>query len=136
VPADGFLEWQPGAARVPRPYWFHRPDHGALRLAGLFAEPVAAARPARPASFTILTTTAGGDVAPIHDRMPVLLADDTAVDSWLHAREPADRLRSLLRPASAGTLVSRAVSPRVNTPANDDPGCLAAVEAVSQPTLL
>jgi putative SOS response-associated peptidase YedK len=66
----------------------------------------------------------------------VLLADDAAVDAWLHPREPVERLRALLCPAPAGTLLRRAVSPRVNSPAHDDPACLAEVEAASQPALL
>lgn len=136
VPADGFLEWLRGGTRVPRPYWFHRADQGPLRFAGLYAEPVAVEGVRRPASFTILTTAAGDDVAAIHDRMPVLLVDDVAVDGWLHAREPADRLRALLRPAAAGTLARRAVSTRVNSVANDDPSCLSEVEAATQATLL
>lgn len=136
VPADGFLEWLPGGTRVPRPYWFHRNDHGPLRFAGLYAEPVLVHGVPRPATFTILTTAAGADVAPIHDRMPVLLEDDAAVDGWLHAREPVDRLRALLRSTPAGTLARRAVSPRVNSVANDDPSCLTEVEAVTQVTLL
>jgi len=135
VPADGFFEWLAGVTPTPRPYWFHRPDHGALRLAGLYAEPVAVPGIARPATFTILTTPAGDDVSPIHDRMPVLLADERAVDGWLNAREPEERLRALLRPAPTGTLARRAVSPRVNAVTHDDRACLAEVEAVSQPGL-
>ncbi len=133
VPADGFYEWVRGPGRRRRPFWFHRPDRGLLRFAGLYAEPIAGIPPA--ATFTILTTAAGDDVAPVHDRMPVVLADDAAVEAWLYARQPADALRALLAPAPAGSLERRAVSPRVNAVAHDDPDCLAEAEAGLQPTL-
>lgn len=138
VPADGFFEWLAGAGRVRRPYWFHRPDHRALPLAGLYAEPVARPDPGPPgaASFTILTTAAGADVSPIHDRMPVLLGDEAAVEQWLYARAGEASLRAMLAPAPAGTLARRAVSPRVNSVRNDDRACLAEVEAAMQPGLL
>jgi putative SOS response-associated peptidase YedK len=90
----------------------------------------------REASFTIVTAAAGPDVAPIHDRMPVLLRDERAVDAWLHRREPVDRLRALMGPAPAGTLTRRAVATRVNSVAHDDPACLTEVEAAIQSTLL
>ena len=135
VPADGFLEWAPMPAASPRPYWFHRPDDGALSLAGLYAEPVSVAATPHPATFTILTTAASADVAPIHDRMPLILEDDRAVDAWLHGRTSADELRGLVRPARSGVLERRAVSLRVNSVAHDDPACLAPVEDATQPSL-
>lgn len=134
VPADGFFEWTAGLGRQRRPVWFHREDRGLLRLAGLYAEPVG--MPGRRATFTILTTAASADVAPIHDRMPVILPDDAAVEAWLHPRQPAAALRGLLVPAPAGRLRRRAVSPRVNAVAHDDAGCLEEVEGAVQPTLL
>jgi putative SOS response-associated peptidase YedK len=133
VPADGFYEWTaaPGARR--RPFWFHRADRGLLRFAGLYAEPVAG--PAPLATFTILTTAAGPDVAPVHDRMPVILPDDAAVDAWLYDRQPPDALRALLAPLPAGALARRAVSPRVNTVAHDAADCLDEAEDALQGSL-
>ncbi|WP_437876096.1 SOS response-associated peptidase [Sorangium sp. So ce513] len=124
VPADGFYEWT-GPKGARRPTWFHPAGGGLLRMAGL-------CQPAKdPDSgevdlrFTILTTEASADVAPVHDRMPVLL-DPGEVDLWLGVAGGADaeRAEALLRPAPAGTLAARPVSPRVNSVAHDDPALL------------
>ena len=110
VPADGFFEWEgPGGAR--QPIWFHRPDARPLLLAALFDE-----GPVRPA-FAIVTTAATGAVRAVHDRMPLLLADD-ALAAWLAGGPPPP-------PAHGRALAARPVSPRANAVANDDPACLA-----------
>ncbi len=115
IPADGFYEWT-GTARDRRPIWFHLPDRGLLLFAGLFDE-VAAGR-----MFTILTAEAGPDVAPVHDRMPVVVPLPRAGE-WLDGEGDG-----LLAPAPAGTLVATEVSRRANSVQNDDPGCLIAAQ--------
>ena len=136
IPADGFFEWT-GRKGAKQPIWFHRPEGGLLLFAGLYEDwrdPGAAADAPPLRTFTILTTDANATVAPVHDRMPVIL-DDSAADDWLFAgtrtdsaraaRDP-ETLRRLLRPADAGALVGTPVSPRVNSVRHDDPGCLEA----------
>ncbi len=95
--------------------------------------------------MTILTTEANQIVAPVHDRMPVILPPER-VDEWLYVppREPeqesyAKILRSVLAPAAAAVLVATEVSQRVNSVKNDDPECLAPAsdrEAAEAPRLL
>lgn len=121
VPVDGFYEWV-GPPRARRPIWFHPPEGGLLRLAGLW-EPARGARGegAPPWEFTILTTAANDVVAPAHDRMPVILAP-TDVEAWLHAPD-ADVL-PLLHPAPHEALIGTPASTRVNKVGNDDPGVL------------
>jgi putative SOS response-associated peptidase YedK len=94
-------------------------------------------------TFTILTTDANDVVAPVHDRMPVILPADV-VDDWIY--RPADpalvdtkALRSLLRPAPNDAIVATAVSRRANSVANDDEGVLAPAddrEPTESPRLL
>ena len=67
-------------------------------------------------TFTILTTKVNEIVAPLHDRMPVILARDD-YDRWLDTDFDAV---SLLRPYPIDEMVSWPVSTRVNTPENDD----------------
>jgi putative SOS response-associated peptidase YedK len=112
VPADGFFEWT-GEKGRRRPIWFHRADGGIVLFAGVW-EPRSDGRPA----FTILTTAANARVAPVHDRMPVLLSP-SCVAEWL-AQPRAD----LLVPAPEDALVATPVSPRLNAVENDDPGVL------------
>ncbi len=123
VVTDGFLEWD----RRHAPFWFHRADGGLVLLAGLFQKPVdgdGALTGARP-RFTVLTTQPNSLVARVHDRMPVVIAPDR-VDDWLKA--PPAEIVDLIAPAADEALVATAVSRRVNTVKNDDPGCLAPAE--------
>ena len=127
VPADGFYEWgDTGDGR--RPYRIEVGDRDLFAMAGLwtrwepthrqtglgeFAGETGDADPIH--TFTILTTDANETLAPIHDRMPVILAHDEE-SAWL--REDSDALRSLLDPYE-GDMRSYAVSPQVNNPRND-----------------
>jgi putative SOS response-associated peptidase YedK len=124
VPADGFYEWEgPPAAR--RPTWFHRADGAPLLLAAV-AEPGLDGRPA----FAILTTAAIAPVARLHDRMPVVLPPDR-LEAWLSPGPPPP-----LPAPSEVALIGRPLSPRVNSPAHDDPECLAPREEPAQRRLL
>lgn len=113
IPADGFYEWT-GPKGHRRPIWFHRADERLLLMAGIWETT------ADGPCFTVLTTTPNAAVAPIHDRMPVLLAPED-VSPWLAAPEAR-----LLRPAPDTWLVAQPASLRVNSVENDDPGCLVA----------
>jgi len=121
VVTDGFFEWD--AAKAP--FWFHRADKKLVLLAGLFQPPASdapsSAGPPRP-RFTILTTLPNRVVAPVHDRMPVVVAP-AAIDEWLTAA-PTEAV-SLIRSAPDDTLIATPVSKRVGSVKNDDPGVLA-----------
>ncbi len=122
VPADGFYEWRGRKARR-EPLWIH-PANGALLLfAGLFE-----AWQPQPGewrtTFTIITTAANRTIAPIHDRMPVILDEAGAAD-WMNLREPRPlSLKRLLAPAPDDLLVARPASPLVNNVKNEGPELL------------
>jgi putative SOS response-associated peptidase YedK len=121
VPADGFFEWTgPKEARVP--IWFHRADGRLIYFAGLYES----WRPSpheKERTFTIITTTPNSLIKPVHNRMPVIL-DDDSIDDWLYVRQSSASLISLLRPAREDMLVATLVSSRANSVKNDDPECL------------
>ena len=119
VPADGFYEWT-GPRDARRPIWFRPRGGGLLYLAGL-AEPLPDGR----LSFVVLTTEAAGEVARVHDRMPVLLPRER-VSAWLERPDPG-----LLIPAPASFLTATEVSPRVNDVKNDDPEVLTPTSQLS-----
>jgi putative SOS response-associated peptidase YedK len=76
-------------------------------------------------TFTIITTTPNEVVAPLHDRMPVILAPDD-YERWLDIEfDPV----SLIRPYPIDEMVTWPVSTRVNKPENDDAAILDRVEA-------
>jgi putative SOS response-associated peptidase YedK len=121
VPADGFYEWRrAGSARIP--HWFFPRDGALLSLAGVWAR---WSRPGQETrhTFAILTTGASEDVAPVHDRMPVIIDPGDRVQ-WLERTVDPSALAALLRPAPPGTLESRTVSARVNRATEDDPAMI------------
>lgn len=135
IPADGFFEWT-GDAKSRRPFWFHRPDDDVFAFAGLRVSARLRGEAGSMTTFTIVTTEANALVGNIHDRMPVILPDAEAVDTWLHADEPVDRLKALLRPVDERFLVARPVTQRVNSVKYDDPACLDEAEPETQGALL
>lgn len=71
---------------------------------------------------TIIVTDANELLAPIHDRMPVIL-DPGDFDRWLDPGAASDG-RTLLRPFPADHLEAYPVSTLINSPRNDDPRLL------------
>jgi putative SOS response-associated peptidase YedK len=121
VPADGFFEWT-GPKTSRQPIWFHRPDRGLLLFAGLY-ESWRPSPTEKERTFTIITTEANSTVAPVHNRMPVILPAE-AVDEWLYPRASPTALLAQLRPAADDLLAAIPVSTRINSVKNDDPDCL------------
>ncbi|MGD9688309.1 MAG: SOS response-associated peptidase family protein [Phycisphaerales bacterium] len=113
VPASGFYEWQ-GKKPPKTPLYITRADGKPMLFAGLLS-----LHKGMP-TMAILTTSASEEIAPIHDRMPVVLEPEEA-PAWLDPDSPPERIQALMDPAAAGTLVSHAVSPRVNSPRNNAP---------------
>ncbi len=136
--ADGFYEWQAaravGAAARGRKQPFHitRADGGAFAFAGLWSIWHGQDPPLR--TCTILTTAANSAIAPLHDRMPIILAPD-AEAAWLDTSTTRDELQAILAglPAAATTL--RPVGTAVNDARYDGPACLAEPVADPQATL-
>jgi len=124
VLADGFYEWrnEPGQ-RAKTPFLIRMASGQPFAFAGLWEvwQPEAG-EPLH--SCTILTTEPNALVAPIHDRMPVILPP-AAYAQWLAPQPtPADDLHGLLRPYPAEALVAFPVSRLVNSPQNDLPACI------------
>jgi putative SOS response-associated peptidase YedK len=117
VLADGFYEWQrvPGGGK--QPYHVRLADGRPFAMAGLWDRWRREDR--EVVSCTILTTLPNDAVAPLHDRMPVILAAGDR-ERWLDASATPDALHALLRPY-AGALETYPVSPLVGSPANDRP---------------
>lgn len=118
VLADGFYEWQRTAhGKVPMRITLSSGEPFAL--AGLWST-WQAPDGALLRSFSIITTSANQLVAPIHDRMPVLLRpEDEAI--WLDDRAGSEAWQALLQPYPEELMTSYPVSSRVNSPRNDDP---------------
>ena len=121
--ADGFYEWrkEPGS-KVKTPMYIRMTSGEPFALAGLWE----LWRPDDTPLFscTIVTTEPNELLAPIHNRMPVILPPG-AYDRWLDpAEQRARSLDDLLVPYPAGEMVAHPVSTYVNRPANDSPTCI------------
>lgn len=133
VPADGFFEWKvvPGQ-KAKQPMYIHRADGEPLAFAGLWElwKPKAddgeatTDESAWVRSCTILTCAANETMAPVHDRMPVLLPP-AAWDEWLAAdNHDLDALGQLLVPAPPTLLTMHPVTTRVNNVRSKDSGLI------------
>jgi putative SOS response-associated peptidase YedK len=132
IPADGFYEWKRGRD-ASQPMHVRRRDQRLFAFAGLWT---AAAAGTEPGTCLILTTEPNALVAPIHDRMPVILPPD-AYGAWLDtAPDRAFALEALLRPFPESELEARAVSPAVNSASNEGPQCQAPAPEVPLQGLL
>lgn len=112
VPANGFYEWT-GPAGRKRPHVFRPVDRGLMAFAGLH-EHWLGADGSEVETMAILTVAANGTVAPIHDRMPVILAQ-AQFEPWLDCRSgSAVDVLAFLKPAADDLLEVAELSDRLN----------------------
>src|SRR5262252_8725342 len=72
VPADAFYEWK-AAGKIKQPYAIARRDRAPFALAGLWENWKEPASGEWVRTFSIVTTKPNELVAPLHDRMPLIL---------------------------------------------------------------
>ncbi len=130
VPADGFYEWQkfvaPDGKPAKQPMYMHRHDDEPFAFAGLWERWKPDEEAESVDTFTIVTTTPNALLSPIHDRMPVILAQRD-YQHWLDRETPAKAVADLLKPYADEDFEALPVSTRVNSPRNDDCDCIAPV---------
>ena len=120
VPASGFYEWRRRGGEK-QPYWVRPRTGGPIAFAGLW-ETWSDRDGGEIDSACIVTAHANATVAPIHARMPVIIAPEN-FERWLtepHPEEAAD----LLHPAPDDFFEAFQVSDRVNKADADDPGLI------------
>lgn len=111
LPASGFYEWK-RVGTHKQPYYV-RPARGELfALAGVWDDA------GGQRSCAVLTTEPNGVLAPIHDRMPVIVARENYA-RWLEGEE------DLLRPAPDDSIAAYPVGDAVNRAAADFPELIA-----------
>jgi putative SOS response-associated peptidase YedK len=116
--ADGFYEWS-GAKKHRRPYRFEVDGGAPFVFAGLYERWGAGAEAME--TCTIVTCDANPLCAAVHDRMPVILADD-AIAPWLGAA--LDEALAVLVPFASSRMTSFPVTPELNRVSFDDPRSL------------
>ena len=122
VIATGFYEWQM-QGRTKQPLWIGLRSHRPFAFAGLWEHWTPAEGEPRE-TCTIITTEPNDLMAPIHNRMPVILAP-ASYDQWLDPTfQHVEPLKALLRPYPGEELMAYPVSTLVNNPRHDAPQCL------------
>ena len=121
--ADGFYEWQKQASqKSPKvPFRFTLKDNHPLAFAGLW-EKWRSPDDGVVQSCTIITCQPNELVAPIHNRMPVIL-DNSICWDWL-SDLPASALSDLLKPFPADKMTAYPVGVWVNNPRFDHIKCI------------
>ena len=116
IPADGFFEWQAIAGQRSKQLFHIRLRDGALfGFAGLYTEHEG------QGTAAIITTTPNAVVAPIHNRMPVIVGVDDE-DLWLdHDVTSPAPLQHLLRPYPEAVMEAYPVASLVSSVRNDGP---------------
>jgi putative SOS response-associated peptidase YedK len=121
-PADGFYEWRTDRAGK-RPYFVRPCRGGPIAFAGLW-EVWMGPDGEEVETACIITTTANRALAPIHDRMPVVIPPE-AFDLWLDcAHVDAATAAALIVPAPENLFEAYEISPAINRAANDSPSLI------------
>ena len=130
IPADGFYEWTLGSDGKKHPIHFHLPGYELFAFAGLWTSRADSDIGEVIESCTMITTQPNGLVAPVHDRMPVILPAD-AESVWLDPAISKEHALSLLVPYPAELMLALPASTRVNSVRNDDSGLLLPDDALA-----
>jgi putative SOS response-associated peptidase YedK len=119
IPVDGFYEWKAGGPRK-QPYFIRAKAGEPFAFAGLW-ETWTGPNGEELETAAIVTTKANCTLAPIRDRMPVIVPPE-AFALWLDgANVDPTAASALIAPAPEGLLEAYPVSTDVNRTANDNP---------------
>jgi putative SOS response-associated peptidase YedK len=130
VPADGFYEWT-GPKGKRRPFLLRPRARHLIAFAGIYE------RWRDPAggevdTVAILTCPANRTVAPLHDRMPVVLPVEHFA-AWLDVKgTDAATALALLQPAPDDLFETIEMHPKINDSKRDEPG----IQQPLEPSLL
>ncbi len=129
IPASGFFEWAATPAGKS-PHYVTMRDGSPLAFAGIWNSWKTPEGESLE-TCVILTTAANSLMAPLHDRMPVIL-HPTEFDLWLdRATNNPDKIQRLYQPYPAEQLQEWEVSTLVNSSDNETPESIVPLQAPS-----
>lgn len=134
LPASGYYEWQavpqPGGKVVKQPWYISPTSAPVFAMAGLFeAWRAPGADATSPWLWTccVITTAASAALAPIHDRMPVMIAREHWA-AWLaRANHDTTTLPALTAGLGDGAMQAWPVSREVSRSSNDGEALIAPI---------
>ncbi len=105
VPADGFYEWQTLPNGAKQPIRFGLQDGAPFAFGGFWLQ-----EGDSPPAFLIITTAPNALVAPVHNRMPVILPPERYA-AWLDPAAPLAALQPALQAYPAEEMLSQPADP-------------------------
>lgn len=123
VISDGFYEWKPLTGKYKQPYRILKNDGGLFAFAGLWDAWTDKSSGEILNTFTVITTDANEVVAPIHNRMPVILHQEDE-SKWIGNQLSNEEIAGMLKPIESEMITTYPVSEKVNSPVNDDESIL------------
>jgi len=131
VPADGWFEWV-RAGKQRQAYYMTPLDGSPLAFAGVWS----AWGPEALLTCSVLTTAALGELARVHDRMPLILPRERWAGWLAGGGDPEEQLRPMTA-AELAMIDIRAVRPDVGNVRNNGPHLLEppAIEPPAEVTL-
>lgn len=120
VPADGYFEWHKQPDGSKQPWYIYKPDHEPFGMAAVW-ETYLDPDGTEIDTLAILTSAANKSLAPLHHRMPVVIAP-ADFERWLQTDPTeAKSLADLLKPAPNDLFTAHRVDRRVGRVGEDDP---------------
>lgn len=116
--ADGFYEWKRTDNNTKIPTYIHLQDHSLFAMAGLWERHIDD-KGNETVSCTVVTTTPNELMAPIHNRMPVILHPQEEAHWINQSFQNTERLHSLLKPYPSEFMQAYEVANEVNSPKNE-----------------
>lgn len=120
VPADWFYEWAKLDAKTKQPYAIAMKDDTLFAFAGLWERWTDKTNGQPIETYTIITTDPNELMAPIHNRMPVIIALKD-YQRWMAPAELSRLPIDLLRPYPADEMKAWKVSSAVGNVRNNEP---------------
>lgn len=123
VVADSFYEWKREGTKK-QPYRIQLKDGKPFAMAGLWS--IWGKGAEKLATCTIITTSSNDLMAPLHERMPVILHPEDE-EIWLNPYRSFSDVQPLLKPYPDESMKLYPVSSKVNSAKENDPGLIQAL---------
>lgn len=94
TPIDGWFEWVDEGEPKKQPYYIRRRDGAPTLCAAIGQFPDADEGPGEHDGFVIITADSAGGMVDIHDRRPVVLTPDLALE-WMDPATPKERAEQM-----------------------------------------
>ena len=118
VIGDSFYEWQRKDGKK-QPFRIMPTDEQLLVMAGIWESWTPKDGGDTVYTYSVITGEPNAELAPIHDRMPMLLLDEERQSQWLNPQAKLPDILSLLETPPDGTLKTYPISAKVGNVRNN-----------------